>query len=247
MKYRYASRLLMALLVAMASAAHADFVVERAASADARKPKAAVEPAEKTVATRADAVTFIGETPVNVDMAKGMGRDLTLGEAINQFVPDGFQINASECAYRGRVNWRGGKPWPDVLAQMLAVSGCSAVVNWDDRTLTVKKIDQTKAVAVARQWKVLRSDKYLSITVDRWAKDNGWQGVAWQVPGGRDFVVDFEATFSGTFESALTELMRSTQKTDLPLQARTSPQNRVVRVVPFGREGGDAKKQGDSK
>lgn len=247
MKYRYASRLLMALLVAMASAAHADFVVERTASADARKPKAAAEPAEKAAPVRSDSLVFLGAAPLNIEIAKGMGRDLTLGEAINQFIPDGFQINASECAYRGRINWRGGKPWPDVLSQTLVPTGCSAVVNWDDRSVTIKKAESVKAAPAVKQWKVLRTDKYLSITIDRWAKENSWQGVAWQVPGGRDFPIDFEATFTGTFEDALTELMRSTQKTDLPLQARTSPMNRVVRVVPFGREGGDSKKQGDIK
>lgn len=60
------------------------------------------------------------------DAVSGFGKDLPLVIALQQVVPAGYQYSFSGGAEPGaQVSWEGGKPWQDVLREMLSNTGLS--------------------------------------------------------------------------------------------------------------------------
>ena len=72
---------------------------------------------------------FVAQTPLPEpvdagDVLAGFGSDLPLVIALQQVVPPGYQYSFAEGVNLGQpVSWQGGKPWQNVLADMLAKEG----------------------------------------------------------------------------------------------------------------------------
>lgn len=65
----------------------------------------------------------------NFENAIGFGKDLPLPMAVMQVVPNGFIPSYDGAVDKGvRVSWNGGKPWPNVLEEMLSPLGLDVVV-----------------------------------------------------------------------------------------------------------------------
>lgn len=81
------------------------------------------------------------------------------------------------------------------------------------------------------QFVVHRSDETMRSTIGRWATVAGWsfQPEYWAVD--RDIPVIADASLGVEFKSAVRQLMRSTELTDLPLKP-CFYSNNVVRIVP---------------
>lgn len=76
-------------------------------------------------------------------------------------------------------------------------------------------------------WWLGLTDRRLSIVLQRWSAQAGWQ-LVWEAE--RDFPIEVQAELTGTFVEVLAELMNSLADTDYPLQAVMNPRNRVVRI-----------------
>lgn len=65
--------------------------------------------------------------------AVGFGRDLPLALALSQVVPPDYSYSFAQNVDAGtNVSWQGGKPWDDVLNDMLAPSGLRADIRGRD-------------------------------------------------------------------------------------------------------------------
>ena len=76
-------------------------------------------------------------------------------------------------------------------------------------------------------WWLNPQDRRLSIVLQRWSAQAGWQ-LVWEAE--RDFPLEVQAELTGSFAEVLSELMDSLADTDYPLQAVMNPRTRVVRV-----------------
>ncbi|EIM96703.1 hypothetical protein WQE_32816 [Paraburkholderia hospita] len=70
-------------------------------------------------------------------------------------------------------------------------------------------------------------DVNLRNALDRWLQQQGWQ-LAWKIDD--DLPLEFNATFSGDFDSVLTQLMRATNHMRTPTRV-CEHSNNVIRVV----------------
>lgn len=101
--------------------------------------------------------------------------------------------------------------------------------NWSVGTAPVAT--EVEAVVPLSRWDVKASDVTLRQSLIRWAKEAGWQ-VSWEVK--IDYPVQLEASFVGTFETAVENYMTSLSGSDYPLMGCLYEGNRVVRVVRYG-------------
>ncbi|PZQ49123.1 MAG: hypothetical protein DI551_00285 [Micavibrio aeruginosavorus] len=68
--------------------------------------------------------------------AVGFGRDLPLALALSQVVPPEYSYAFGQDINVGTmVSWQGGRPWPDVLNEMLAQNGLRANINGKQVTI----------------------------------------------------------------------------------------------------------------
>ncbi len=69
--------------------------------------------------------------------AVGFGRDLPLALALSQVVPDDYAFGFADDKVAGEiVTWQGGKPWDQVLNDMLADQGLRAIIQGKKVTIT---------------------------------------------------------------------------------------------------------------
>jgi hypothetical protein len=78
-----------------------------------------------------------------------------------------------------------------------------------------------------RIWSVELADSTLRLCLKRWAQEAQWQ-LIWDAD--RDFVVEAEVRWQGTFEQALTALLESLRNSEYPLQARLNTDGRILRI-----------------
>lgn len=173
----------------------------------------------------------------------GMGRDVTLSEAISQILPRNFTARflGVERQQNAKVNWQGGKAWPDVLRDVLSkVPGVTADIDGDLRVATfrpstevVTGVNESAQQATATEWQLRADDKSLKGAVTRWAKVANWQ-LSWEMDV--DYPISATATLTGTFESALETVVKSMQGAEVPPKVLFYTGNRVVRIVSKGSE-----------
>jgi hypothetical protein len=77
------------------------------------------------------------------------------------------------------------------------------------------------------EWQLSPSDRRLSIVLQRWSAQTGWQ-LVWEAE--RDFPVEVRVLLSGTFSDALHEVMNSLSDSDYPLQAVMNGKTKVLRI-----------------
>ncbi len=93
------------------------------------QPAPLIDPAPMAQDTAADRNAFTE--------AVGFGRDLPLALALSQVVPADFSYAFAKDVNVGtNVSWQGGKPWNQVLDEMLAQNGMRAVI--ENNTITIK-------------------------------------------------------------------------------------------------------------
>lgn len=199
-----------------------------------------------------------GDEPVSFDLARGMGRNVSFGEALAQIVPKGwevdFEMSDKPIDLKKSVTWRGGAEWPRALEDVLAQLGLGAVVNPTLRYLMIHpypvvaqpKLDAIKSkgssagkaeatavvapVVPEKIWMVLAGDKTVRGALARWSKEAGWM-LSWEAPF--DYPVVIETRFTGSFEDVLTKVVESLDGSDKPVQL-VLYENKVARVVPYG-------------
>lgn len=110
----------------------------------------------------------------------------------------------------------------------------------DDEVPTAKKkksnkISREDAEVVmkkgaSKSWTIKPDDVSVQFALSRWAKEAGWQFV-WEAP--RDFPVTVTATFTGTFDEAISGVVKSLATSDMPVRACTNMGNKppLLRIV----------------
>jgi len=78
-----------------------------------------------------------------------------------------------------------------------------------------------------RIWSVELADTTLRLCLKRWSNEAQWQ-LVWDAD--RDFVIEAEVRWQGTFEQALTALLESLKNSEYPLQARLNTDGRILRI-----------------
>jgi hypothetical protein len=93
-------------------------------------------------------------------------------------------------------------------------------------------IGQPAALAAPR-WHLSESDKTLKAVIERWAQEAGWR-TFWDL--GVDYPIVATASIGGSFEEAVSAVVRSMGHADVPPKAIFYRGNQVLRVVPRGME-----------
>lgn len=114
---------------------------------------AAGNPAIPVTAVPIDAPAPVDQAPAFVaaadaNVVSGFGSDLPLVIALQQIAPPGYQFSFADDVEAGqRVSWQGGKPWRDVLTEMLATRGLAYDLR-DDNVLVVMTESEAAAMPV---------------------------------------------------------------------------------------------------
>lgn len=90
-------------------------------------------PARKPDVVPAPAATMAASQPsADFTQAVGFGRDLPLALALSQVIPEGYNYSFGQNVDLGTtVSWQGGKPWNEVLRDMLSQTGLKADIIGD--------------------------------------------------------------------------------------------------------------------
>ena len=180
-------------------------------------------------------LTHVGHKPAILPPAKGFAKNLTLKDALSMLVPQNFEIyNDGQVNLNSLVSWNGSDAddWAGVLSNLMRVSQIAATIDWTAHTLTLDKQVIAEKKPVVPVFKMLASDKTVRGTIQRWSKDAGWH-TDWDVAV--DFPVPYDIEFTGNFEAAVGEVIKSLSASDYPIQA-CSYENNILRVIRFGEQ-----------
>lgn len=81
--------------------------------------------------------------------------------------------------------------------------------------------------AIMPSWSLSQQDKTLRNALGKWCTRSGWH-LVWNV--GADYPIVVPWTINASFESAVNQVLRSTQITDIPLGATMHDNNKVLEV-----------------
>jgi len=99
-------------------------------------------------------ITQSGETPAELGIIRGMGRDVTFEDALRQILPAGWGAYSDQNPpLESKVSWTGNRTWPMVLNGLLAERDMRAHVDWKTQEVMffvpAVKDELTKPVAGA--------------------------------------------------------------------------------------------------
>lgn len=76
-------------------------------------------------------ITQSGEPPAEMPIIRGMGRDVTLEDALRQVLPAGWDVYSDQDIPLGhKVSWSGNRTWPWVLHDLLVSEDMRANIDW---------------------------------------------------------------------------------------------------------------------
>jgi len=76
-------------------------------------------------------ITQTGEQPDALPIVRGMGRDVTLEDALRQILPAGWSAYSDQdMPLNQRVSWNGSRSWPHILHSVLVDLDMRANVDW---------------------------------------------------------------------------------------------------------------------
>ncbi len=179
----------------------------------------------------------VGKVDQNV-MAVGLGRKVLLHDAVRQIIPSEYSLRLGQgmdSLSTKRVTWRGGRPWTDVLSDVLAsLPEVSVEIDVPTRLVTLTAVSAArsesrpeKQPSEQRTWSIKSGDK-LSDALAAWGRDAGWQGVLWEAP---ELMAEMDVTFSGSFEDAVTDTVESLARSGTQLRVVFYGGNKVVRIL----------------
>ena len=87
--------------------------------------------------------------------------------------------------------------------------------------------------ATTTRWAMSERDKTLKGALERWSQAAGWR-LIWELAV--DYRIDAAASVDGTFEAAISEVMKNMEHAEVPPKAIFYRGNQVLRVVARGME-----------
>lgn len=185
----------------------------------------------------------------------GFARATTLSEAIGQIIPNGYAVRAQGLERVGNagVAWVGGKPWPEVLREVLrSVPGVVADIDANNKivSLSIRSAGfghgagggapygapgygMPHGMLTHGVWELRDDDRTVKGAFERWASAAGWQ-LVWDI--GYDYPIGAAAAFSVSFEEAVEMVTKALQGSQFPPKAIFYRGNRVLRIVDRGVE-----------
>lgn len=223
MKKHVASYLVSATLAALLPlAAQAGFVdLEPESYAGGADGKGAVNPAKnRKEASGTDgpggAVGFATEMPLHIALRQILD---SAGAKFELVIPDGLR--------EVKVSWTADGSWPKVLEKALEPAGLVADIRWSENKIYLAAKKPPVPEVAPPTFDIRKADNFVSTTLDRWAKDAGWQ-LVWDTDV--DLVVDADSEYSGSFEVAVETLFGELSLSKVPLKATLFEGNKVIRV-----------------
>ena len=119
--------------------------------AERQRPVAQPAPAEPVFATES-APAPAQPLPASLDQSvvQGFGKDLSLAIALRQIAPSSYAYKFAPGVSAGqKVSWDGGKPWPEVLSDMLSANGLQVVIQGN--VITVENSNVPASVRASAQ------------------------------------------------------------------------------------------------
>lgn len=86
----------------------------------------------------------------------------------------------------------------------------------------------TPATVILPTWTLDSKSKTLRNAISTWCKKSNWQ-LIWNVRA--DYLITTSWTITGTFESAVNEVLKASQTTDMPLIATMHDSNHVLEIT----------------
>lgn len=171
-------------------------------------------------------------------LAKGQGLQVSLLDAVVSIAPSSIRVIPQDIVQeaRQRLSWLGGRPWLDVLDDVLARSGVVAEYNTDRGELSLLSSSRATTSSVPTQtWSVNPAiTKSARQTLALWAEQAGWT-VDWSALGeDKDYELAYPGAFKGQFIEAVAAFAASL---DDPKSSGVEPifyGNHIVRIVPKG-------------
>jgi hypothetical protein len=174
-------------------------------------------------------------------------RSAPLSKAVEQLVPSDHVVRwvDIEPARRGvPVSWSANQTWQAALAQAVTgVPGLTVDIGAGSRLVLIRRaswqktsettVTKTRPAATATHWDMDPRDKTLKTVVERWSQDAGWR-TFWELDV--DYPIVATASIDGSFEEAVSTVVRSMDHADVPLKAIFYRGNQVLRMVPRGME-----------
>lgn len=101
-------------------------------------------------------ITQSGDTPQELAIVRGIGRDVTFEDALRQVLPSGWSaFSDQDLPLAKKVNWSGNRTWPMVVHGLLADHDMRAHVDWKNQEIMffvpVPKEELTMPVAPGAQ------------------------------------------------------------------------------------------------
>jgi hypothetical protein len=201
-------------------------------------------------------ITQSGSPPGELEVLRGMGRDVTLGDALRQMLPAGWSAYSDQDLPDGTVDWDGNRTWPMALHSVLARYDMRAHLDWESQELMLfvpsPKQFETAAAAGASAapaagtpppppvpakqpvW-TLSTEKTLRENLRSWASSVDWN-LVWSATYGDtvvDYPVDAKVDFAGDLlgtTGAMAKVIAAYSDADRPLEIEFFKGNKVVEV-----------------
>lgn len=123
------------------------FVIESARGVPQSPAQPVLVTQHQPVMIFGDMVSHVGTKDTKAAPLKGLGRRLPFVMVLRQVVPDGWSaFQDAGAKFPQTASWRGGKPWYEVLDEVIAsvnetpgASQITAEVDWNKRQVTIRK------------------------------------------------------------------------------------------------------------
>lgn len=238
MKLKQTTLLVAGLLLSVPTYAGFDVINAAATEADITSDPAPKARAVRSRAARAPVIaardvptlTFSGTQKGTPKTISGMGKHVTLMDALRQIVRfDGWHVFKDKAVNAGMtVSWTGGKPWTVALEDMLNQAGLTGELDWDQKTLLLHNRRQVtlpdaasaddeyddgevltapKPKRAITSWEAGPDDRTVRTVIEKWAKLAGWQKPFWYPEN--DYEVSAQVRIDGSFEDALRRVAKN--------------------------------------
>lgn len=125
----------------------------------------------------------------------------------------------------------GGAPEPPLMSASSSPSTLAPTQLPTPTEAPASSVAAPQLMPEQMEWQMRSSDGSVRNTLERWAKEAGWQFV-WDAPA--DFTIDATATIHGTLEDALRQVVKALAGSRVPIQIVMYKRNRVLRVIAKG-------------
>lgn len=196
------------------------------------------------------AVRYIGVPIDSVETRSGFGRGVNASDALKQIAPVGWHAQLKDSMVKRfdgnrKVSWKGGKPWVNILDDVLSEQGLSADVDWNTKTLFVgdhsdfvasrtlaigePAVPMKPAPPVIPTWRAAQGTT-LRDAIESWAKTASWT-VRWEAEG-INYPIAASLQYQGTYVSAASSAISAFAHAEKPLWICLYTRQQLTRVTP---------------